>query len=284
MGKQELESQPFINGFANYLKYSTLQEAENAIEIINPVGTNFFATNNDYNDKKITIGQDENETKNVIETSTQTTKEHVFNFKKSFNVNIIDTPGMGDTRGIEQDQKNMQNILEFLTNYEDIHGIVILLRPNITRLTTNFQYCLQELLVHFNKSAAKNILFCFTHSRSTNFKQGDTKLRLQELLKRHENCSDISLNRDSMYYVDNEAFLFKVASQNGADFPESEHKLYEDSWIKSKEETHRLLRYISHLVPHRVKETIGFNKDRNVILDKVESLWIIRRDIPTNAA
>ncbi len=79
-------------------------------------------------------------------------------------------------RGIEQDKENFQNILAYISYYEEIHGICILLKPNNSRLTVMFEFCVKELLTHLHKSAAANILFCFTNARSTNYRPGRATL------------------------------------------------------------------------------------------------------------
>ena len=76
-------------------------------------------------------------------------------------------------RGPEKDKENFQNILAHLSYYNEIHGICILLKPNNSRLTVMFQFCIKELLTHLHKSAADNIVFCFTNARNTNYRPGD---------------------------------------------------------------------------------------------------------------
>ena len=62
--------------------------------------------------------------------------------------------GIGDTRGPDQDRQNMINILRVLRNYEKLHGILILLKPNNARLTIMFKFCVKELLIHLQRNAA----------------------------------------------------------------------------------------------------------------------------------
>ena len=59
---------------------------------------------------------------------------------------LIDTPGIGDCRGIEKDKENVENILAFLTCYDKINAVVVLLKPNNARLTVAFKFCVLELL------------------------------------------------------------------------------------------------------------------------------------------
>ena len=86
---------------------------------------------------------------------------------------MIDTPGIGDTEGLEEDKRNFAATLAFIANLEELHGICILLKPNNARLSENFKYCIDELLLHLHVNAAKNILFCFTNARGTLYKPGE---------------------------------------------------------------------------------------------------------------
>ncbi len=161
--------------------------------MISPVKSSFTLTDENFLQKVITTGSEENESHVVGQSATQGARAHVFSYKGA-NVRLIDTPGIGDTRyqlltkknrhvgntvltsftprGIEQDKENFQNILAYISYYDEIHGICILLKPNASRLTVMFEFCIKELLTHLHKSAASNILFCFTNARTTNYRPG----------------------------------------------------------------------------------------------------------------
>ena len=86
----------------------------------------------------------------------------------------------------------MENILDTINNYDHLHGILILLKPNNSRLTVFFRFVIQELLTHLHRDAAKNIVFGFTNARSVNYTPGDTYPILAELLKKqHSEGIDI---------------------------------------------------------------------------------------------
>ena len=93
---------------------------------------------------------------------------------------MIDTPGIGDTRGYDYDKANCAKIIDFIRDYE-IHGIFILVKPNSARLTLTFKFCVEELLVHLPVGAKENIVFCFTNARSTHYRPGDSYTALKEL-------------------------------------------------------------------------------------------------------
>ena len=120
--------------------------------------------------QRITIG-DVDETKQAGLSDTQETTCHVFTYKGQ-KFKIFDTPGVCDTAGIGKDELNFKNIMWSIGNYSHLNGILILMKPNSARLTIAFTYCINELLKHLHKDAAKNILFCFTNSSSTNYEQG----------------------------------------------------------------------------------------------------------------
>ncbi|MCP6336198.1 hypothetical protein NL449_29675, partial [Klebsiella pneumoniae] len=68
-------------------------------------------------------------------------------------VRLIDTPGLGDTEGIEKDREHLNNILNHISLLKEIHGICILLRPNETRFGALFSFCISELLFNLHKNA-----------------------------------------------------------------------------------------------------------------------------------
>ena len=67
---------------------------------------------------------------------------------------------------------NFQKILSFIAYFEEIHGICILMKPNESRLTNTFEFCIKELLTQLHKSAASTIMFCFTNTRSCGYRPG----------------------------------------------------------------------------------------------------------------
>ena len=53
---------------------------------------------------------------------------------------------VGDCREIEKDRENFENILAFLTCYNKLNAVVVLLKPNNATLTVAFQFCVLELI------------------------------------------------------------------------------------------------------------------------------------------
>ncbi|CAF1136401.1 unnamed protein product [Adineta ricciae] len=63
---------------------------------------------------------------------------------------IVETPGFDDTRGIEQDDRNMREIYDCIKNpLSHIHGVCVLLKPNESRPIIYFLTYLTQLFSIF---------------------------------------------------------------------------------------------------------------------------------------
>ena len=122
---------------------------------------------------------------------------------------LIDTPGIGDTRGYDRDKKNMQNILKHISHLESLHGIVVLLKSNNARLSTAFQFCIQEIMTALHIDARHITVLCLTNSRETMFSPEETLTTLNILMK--QIAVDINTSIDNVYGVDNEAVRYLAA-------------------------------------------------------------------------
>ncbi|PKY42980.1 hypothetical protein RhiirA4_540780 [Rhizophagus irregularis] len=268
LGETGVGKTTFVNAFANYLKFKTLSDAKSGdIEIF--VSSKFTITDENYNNKVIKIGKaDSNEQlENVSASSTQECRSYIFHLAKNKRIRLIDTPGIGDTRGIDQDKKNFENILNFISNFKFLNGICILLKPNNSRLNVVFRFYIQELLSNLHKNAKDNIAFCFTNSRGTFYRPGDTlpslKKQLEEFKKR--STIEIKANKETMYCFDNESFRFLAAIKAGVSFTDADEQSFSESWDKSADESSRLIKYIMTRPPHKVKHTLSLNNSRNIV-------------------
>lgn len=268
LGETGVGKSTFINSFGNYMKYQTVGAAQKG-GLLQVVPTKFTVVDDRSNEiKAVKVGLDPNET--FVEGQSQTQFCKTYLFSKGGNIiRLIDTPGIGDTRGIDQDKKNSENILAFIAHYPVLHGVLILLKPNHSRLTCSFRFCVKEILCHLHKSASDNIVFVFTNSRGTCFRMGDTMVTLRELLKEINDANpeiDIPLTSNRTYYVDNEGFRFMAAANQGITFSETDIKDYMKSWDISHSTCNRLMEYIAGLNPHLTAETVSINEARRMII------------------
>ena len=176
LGETGVGKSTWVNGIANYITYDTLDEAV-CQDLFCPIPTKFTHrdTNNleSFESIDVCTGWNKNENPQADQSCTQLPKTYQFSLE-DIRVHLIDTPGIGDTRGVEHDKQNFDNILARVATLNELNGICILLKPNDARVTIVFEYCIKELLKNLHNDACRNIIFCFTNSRSTFYKPGDT--------------------------------------------------------------------------------------------------------------
>ena len=159
---------------------------------------------------EIAFGSDSNEEPKDGESATQFAREYLIETETT-RCHLIDTPGIGDSRGTEQDKKNFENIRTFLTGRDKINAVVVLLKSNSASLTDAFKLCVSQLLTHdLIKSLVTNIIFAFTNSRGTFYRPGDTLPVLKQLLK--DTKIDVILSPKTYFCFDNEAFRYYLIS------------------------------------------------------------------------
>ena len=264
LGETGVGKSTWINGIANYFAFSSLKDAIDVKDMRVYIPSTFSYTSDNDETSTITVGsKSENEVHTAGQSGTQMPREYTMNIGKRL-LNIIDTPGLGDTRGIEQDSINFESILSHLSNYNEIHGICIFLKPNDPRLRSLFRFVITELLTHLHKSAANNIVFCFTNARSTFYKPGDTLPMLKSLLQEYKDAV-VNISQRNQFCFDNEAFRCLACLKNGIKFSQHEINTYSISWDKAVTETGRLFMYVADLVPHAMEDTVSVNKARKII-------------------
>ena len=88
-------------------------------------------------------------------------------FKVPYNLTIVDTPGLGDTRGIKHDKVITKQILRFFetkgsAGIDHVDAICFMAQAGNPRLTPTQQYVFDRILAMFGNDIKKNILVLFT--------------------------------------------------------------------------------------------------------------------------
>ena len=288
LGETGVGKSTFINAFINYLTFPSLQEALRNDNLVHVIPCSFSTQYQDPTDrtgrfvqKDIKIGSDDVEAdESVGQSATQRTTVHAI-LMGSIMIRLIDTPGIGDVRGAEQDKRNMADILSVLRGYERLHCILMLLKPNNARLNVTFRFCVKELLTHLHRDAAHNMVFGFTNTRGSNYTPGDTFKPLEHLLSQHKD-SNLGLSEKNVYCFDSEAFRYMAAKKKGVDLGRLED--YSRSWLQSENESHRLLDHIKTLAPHEFKNTMSLNETRALIAQLTKPMAEIAQQIKASIA
>jgi GTPase SAR1 family protein len=217
LGETGVGKSTFINAFINYLTFDTLDDALKSDDLQWVIPCSFQTQVMDRSrpdgkiiQHKIHVGSRDDERDGIGgDSATQQTSVYPINIG-SKTIRLIDTPGIGDTRGVQFDKKNMADILATLNSYEELHGILILLKSNNARLNLTFEFCLKELLTHLHRTAVSNIAFGFTNTRISNYTPGDTFGPLETLLAQQPDVQ-LPLTMQTSYCFDSESFRYLAA-------------------------------------------------------------------------
>jgi GTPase SAR1 family protein len=280
LGETGVGKSTWINGIANYLLHENIDSAiENGPLILIPAKFTFIKDDGTMIDVQVGENMD-NEDMTVGSSCTQEPTTYSFTVGNQM-INLIDTPGIGDTRGQDQDKKNFEKILHHLSYFEEIHAICILLKPNNAKMGVVFKFCIQELLAHLHRDAARNILFCFTNTRGTDYRPGDTLPVLKKLLK---SFGDTGLDATpyNWFCFDNEAIRFLARVLNKLPYSEEEKATYATSWAHSVKETMKVFNHPTLKNPHRIMNTTSVNDARRTIVTLAKPMAAFIAEINKN--
>ncbi len=279
LGETGVGKSTWINAIVNYLSFADLHEARQADDFPVLIPSQFIYTKQGKS-VEIKIGEvSENEVLQTGYSATQETRSYIFHVGDR-KIRLIDTPGIGDSRGIEQDRKMFDNILSYLSYYDEIHAVCILLKPNNSRLNAMFRFCIQELLARLHTSAKTNIVFCFTNARATFYQPGDTLPALNKMLE--EKKIGITANPNNYFCFDNEAFRFLACLHNKVEFNDEDIRTYAASWDRAVNETNKLFGHINKIPPHKIRNTLSMNESRRVIVAMSKPMAEVAKTIQEN--
>nr|CAH7759272.1 unnamed protein product [Callosobruchus chinensis] len=275
LGTTGVGKSTFINSIANYLTFDSFEVAkEHTLSVLIPC--TFKIRDKDQEEQTIKVGdEDENETQTVGDSATQDVKTYVFPIKGGkYMIRLIDTPGMGDTRGIDQDNSNSESILSYIGKLKHLHAICYLLKSNETRCTVFFEYCVTQIFSRLDKSATDNLVFIFTNTRGTDYTPGDSISILQKVVEdiaKRPPYVRVATNKN-IFCFENEAFKYLAALQKKIKFSKQHEKNVRASWAASTEQCWKLINYITGngkeippLKPHLVQNTQAINEARRMI-------------------
>ncbi|KAK9971310.1 hypothetical protein ABG768_024684 [Culter alburnus] len=87
--------------------------------------------------------------------------------KSPMSLTIIDTPGYGDTRGLERDlevAENLAILFQSIDGVREIDAVCFVIQASKNRLSDRQHYIISSVLSLFGKDIVKNIVFLITHS------------------------------------------------------------------------------------------------------------------------
>lgn len=270
MGATGAGKSTFINAFINYLLYDTLQDALNAEQLTFAIPGSFSVPDPKIADRKIEVQWgSENPTESMSgqgQSATQSCVIYAININGKL-LRLVDTPGLGDTRGIDQDYKNVADIMRILESLNTISAILFVIKNNDSRLTTSFDFVLSELMMHLHKDTVKNIMFGFTYGRTSipPFAVGTVGQPLVQLLTKKKLPIQKLITDQNAFVFDAEGFLYAAAWQQNGIRMENKMDTISDSWRISAEKSRLLINVTMKLPVHDTGETLSLERNRRLV-------------------
>jgi len=79
-------------------------------------------------------------------------------------IGIIDTPGFGDSRGMDEDKKHTQMIIAALKEVEHVNCVCLVINGRLCRMTASLRYVLAEITAILPKTVLDNVVVVFTNT------------------------------------------------------------------------------------------------------------------------
>ncbi|KTF77376.1 hypothetical protein cypCar_00047365 [Cyprinus carpio] len=111
---------------------------------------------------------EEEEARHQSESQTsEITMYEVFHVKSPISLTIIDTPGYGDTRGLDKDPEVAENLATLFQSKDgvcEVDAVCFVIQASKNRLSDRQHYIISSVLSLFGKDIVNNIVFLITHS------------------------------------------------------------------------------------------------------------------------
>ena len=268
----------YINSIANYLSYKTLKEAIKGSEPVCVIPTKFSQNIilPDKSFKRLDIeidGRNAEDVKNEGSGSGASATQHPRSYsfvQNDAKINIIDVPGVCDTRGPEVDKKNKQLIINKIQQFSEIHAIWIVLKAVENRSTIEFLFGLNDIFCVVPRQAVENISFVITYSKIAEFTPGDTMEPLAEFVGDLNKKRDLNIDlKKTIFCVDNESYRIQIGWHKNNElrnFIENKIDSYEASWKESRNSTMKLLEKTLRATAKPTSTFLTINNARIAIL------------------
>ena len=256
IGETGVGKSAWINAFANYCSFDTLDQAEEAGGKF-PIPST-IQISHEQMDGLINISSEctglipFSQVVAVGESITQMPDEYIFQYQNT-KIVIIDTPGLLDTKDVGRnthatDKEHVNDILRLLSAYNEIHAICIVLKANETRLSAAFTYVISEILKHLNRTASNNVIFFLTNA-GTRFKSEKTQALLQKFLSENDLTIPLPPSKATVYCFESDPVEYLVKRRNRIPLEEDEKEDTTKHWSRSKDSTAEAIRYVFSLDP-----------------------------------
>ncbi|CAL4063571.1 unnamed protein product, partial [Meganyctiphanes norvegica] len=195
----------------------------------------------------------------------------MYGIKHECNYIFMDTPGFGDSRGIDEDKKWNYKFHEFLNKNPDISevdGICFVIKITDTRLTVTQRYIIDSLFSMFGKDIKNNIYAVVSHSDGS-------KTHAPNLLQESGMDYNMAINFNSHGLYNDADVEFDLYS------PEYINKRFVKSWDLTMKDMNYFFKHLMKTTAVSLSLTnivLEENKDINTLKDELLELMAMETD------
>ncbi|KAK9952919.1 hypothetical protein ABG768_016947 [Culter alburnus] len=165
------------------------------------------------------ITDDQSKQKSVHSQTSIVTVYEFYLQQSPTDLTIIDTPGYGETRGVELDKRiaiSLHSLSKSAEGIHEIHAVCLVIKATQNQLSERQQYVFDAVLSLFGRDIAENIVLLFTHSNGA-----PPQNALKAVKDAKIKCA-VNDKKKQVY------FLFDNCQSE--DFEEEYEKMQEKSW------------------------------------------------------
>ena len=223
----------------------------------------------------------ENHSEGQFASVTQEPSEYIAT-GRSFVVKLIDSPGAADTRGIEQDMLNANEIAKFVARAGQFNAICLVLPATANRGTAEEKYLIEQLKTIIPASAYKRIFILVSHASPPS---SDVEAYVKSFNLPTENIfyfDNFALSKDGHIDVKNVNLTENHTNHDDAEDDFFAEKINETSnkdsetalkikatWTKSHQEFGRLIRKAQSLGKHSTNEMEQISTIKSQVTEKI---------------
>ncbi|KAL4009402.1 hypothetical protein ACER0C_003254 [Sarotherodon galilaeus] len=177
-----------------------------------------------------------------------------------YSLTIINTPGYGDTRGIEHDDIISHRLLDLFQSEDgvhEVHAVGLVMKASVNRLNEPLRYIFDSVMSLFGKNMEKNIVALITHSDGSR-----PKNPLQVLEAANIKCAK---NEDSqpVYFLFNNCQLEERMEEN---------TIFRTSWELTQTNMGHLTNLLRKSNPQKLMKTAEVLNERIRLKASIQNL------------
>ena len=202
---------------------------------------------------KLVVDEDDRANDQTVSKTSEISGYWIKDTLLDFPIQIWDTPGFGDTRGIERDESIKEQIDALLKLEDFCHVVCFVVKASVNRLTDTQRYIIDRVLLFFGKEAQENIYILATFA-------DDSRPNVLQALEKFNN---FPFDEDR-WFAFNNGSLFKPASER-----KESSKIY---WRDTNANMTKLFNRIGEIHPFSLtstKEVIAHREDLAQNLDAI---------------